>query len=320
MKQTFSKFEKDKLRYFIISTDNVHIVRSKETKDVVGLWAEMLIKSPITYEAKDWENLNRAEYAKKYEKELAELVRKVIWSNTDVNLYRIDVDEISYIKMKPSLEKNTISFLFKLNEPIDYNTSMFLLHKKPTEPDVDLENKETDRQKFYARTVSQNIKFVEKTTVKEVKEEKPTTKEETKEVVVNSKRKRTVKKTAEEKIKEAADLGIDRVLLLTPHWGMSILENGKVWEIRNKPCKFRGKFGISYSGTSKIYGTAELVDSFELTKELYEQNFNKHLINCKYEDLPDNYKYVWVLKDAVKLKEPVSFVRKKGAIIWQRLE
>lgn len=121
-------------------------------------------------------------------------------------------------------------------------------------------------------------------------------------------------------MQESEQLQIDRVLIMKPKWGILILDGNKSWEIRRTDCKFRGRFGIAYSGTSAIFGTVELVDSFPLTKELFETQFNKHFINCRFEDLPSSYKYVWVLKDAHRLQKPIAFKRKRGALIWQLLK
>ena len=96
-------------------------------------------------------------------------------------------------------------------------------------------------------------------------------------------------------------------LIVLPFWTKEILENNKVWEIRRNNCHIRGKIYIIASGTKHIYGECEIIDSFPLTKELFEENFDKHHINCTYEELPPNYKYVWLIKNAVKYEKPIPF-------------
>ena len=90
-------------------------------------------------------------------------------------------------------------------------------------------------------------------------------------------------------------MDIKKAFIVLPHWAKLILDCDKTWEIRSRNTKIRGKVGIIASKTGKIWGTTELVDSFPLTKELFDKNKDKHRILCDYEELPSNYKYVWVL-------------------------
>lgn len=111
-----------------------------------------------------------------------------------------------------------------------------------------------------------------------------------------------------------------KALILKPFWCNEILNNNKTWEIRRNNCKIRGKIGLIASGTKQIYGECELIDAFPLTKELFEKNFDKHHINCKYEELPSSYKYVWVLNNIKKYEVPKSYIHKQGAQIWVNVE
>lgn len=105
-------------------------------------------------------------------------------------------------------------------------------------------------------------------------------------------------------------------LILKPFWCEAILDYNKTWEIRRTNTKIRGKICLIKSGTSQIWGECEIIDSFPLTKELFENNYDKHLINCKYEELPNNYKCVWVLKNVKKYEKPIKYQHPRGAQIW----
>ena len=109
-------------------------------------------------------------------------------------------------------------------------------------------------------------------------------------------------------------------LIIKPFWCYKILRDGKVWEIRKTNTNIRGKIFLIASGTKHIVGETELINSFPLTKELFENNFNKHLINCSYEELPSNYKYVWELSNTKEYNKPKPYKHKQGAQIWINLE
>lgn len=111
-----------------------------------------------------------------------------------------------------------------------------------------------------------------------------------------------------------------RGLIFLPFWADEILYNNKTWEIRNKNCKIREKIYILKSKTQEICGECEIIDSFLLTKELFENNFDKHHINCTFEELPSNYKYVWVLSNIKKYDTITKYKHKLGAQTWLTLE
>lgn len=111
-----------------------------------------------------------------------------------------------------------------------------------------------------------------------------------------------------------------RGLILLPFWADEIMDNNKTWEIRKNNCNIREKIYILKSKTCEIVGECEIIDSFLLTKELFEENFDKHHINCKFEELPNNYKYAWVLSNIKKYEEPKKYKHKKGCQIWINID
>lgn len=110
-----------------------------------------------------------------------------------------------------------------------------------------------------------------------------------------------------------------RGLIIHPYFATMIVNGLKTWEIRPKNTNIRDKIGICAMGTNLIIGEAEIVDSFPLTKELYEDNYLKHRVRCRYDKLPQNYKVVWVLENAKVYEKPLVYEHKQGQQVWVKL-
>lgn len=108
------------------------------------------------------------------------------------------------------------------------------------------------------------------------------------------------------------------ILIIKEEFGRQILSGTKTWELRGSNTKKRGKIAIAFSGTKKKYGTAELVDSIPLTKELYEANSKKHCSSGSWEELKSWYKkpYAWVMKNPKLFDQPEEYKHPSGAVIW----
>lgn len=106
-------------------------------------------------------------------------------------------------------------------------------------------------------------------------------------------------------------------LIVRPKWGNDILQGLKPWEIRGSNIKHRGETNIIFSGTSKIYGRAYLVDSFILTPELFAKNQDKHHIKPGEFDI-NTYKkpYAWVFENPCFYDVPIPYLHPQGAVIW----
>ena len=59
-------------------------------------------------------------------------------------------------------------------------------------------------------------------------------------------------------------------LILNPSPLSNFTRGLKTWELRSSNTKVRGRIGIMSSGVKELLGEAVLVDSFPLTRELYE--------------------------------------------------
>ena len=111
------------------------------------------------------------------------------------------------------------------------------------------------------------------------------------------------------------------ILIVKPKWAYLILldvPKQKTWEIRGCNTTKRGRIGIAKSKTQKIYGEVTITDSIPLTKQLWEENKEKHQVLISWEDLLKHYKkpYAWVFSNAVRYENAVPYIHKPGAVIW----
>jgi hypothetical protein len=112
------------------------------------------------------------------------------------------------------------------------------------------------------------------------------------------------------------------LLIKSPHIE-KILAGTKVWEIRGSRTHLRGKIALIQSGTGLIIGTAELVDcKGPLKKSDFVKNHRKLGVTKVSASSGSSYErpHAWVLKNAKKLRKPISYKHPAGAIIWVDLE
>ena len=105
-------------------------------------------------------------------------------------------------------------------------------------------------------------------------------------------------------------------LIVKHFWLNKIFDRGKCWEVRGSRTNKRGLIQLIESGSGQIKGKANLTDCIKLTKELYEQNREKHQIPADYESLPYKQPYAWVLRDARRNEKPIPYKHPQGAVIW----
>lgn len=111
---------------------------------------------------------------------------------------------------------------------------------------------------------------------------------------------------------------INRVLTVKEPWARLILSGQKTLEIRGAKTSVRGLIGIATSGTGAIQGVVELYDcTGPLNPDEFSSLKERHLVNAA-----SRYKtpFGWGLRNAIILREPVRFARKRGAIIWTILD
>lgn len=111
--------------------------------------------------------------------------------------------------------------------------------------------------------------------------------------------------------------GISRALLVYPDWGELILSGEKIWELRSCITHFRGRFGIIYAGTGKIFGTAELVDSLPpIDPDHFTSHFANHRVPQGNVNIREKYRYPWLLRNPIKFIEPIPYRHPRGAVKW----
>lgn len=110
------------------------------------------------------------------------------------------------------------------------------------------------------------------------------------------------------------------ILIIKPYWADRIFDYNKLWEIRGSNTSKRGRIAIAKSGTGHIFGTANIIDSIPLTREIWETNEKNHQIELTWEELLCIYKkpYAWIFEygSIEKCQIPVPYTHPKGAVIW----
>ncbi len=110
------------------------------------------------------------------------------------------------------------------------------------------------------------------------------------------------------------------VLVLKPHWTEMVVSGKKTWEIRSRATALRRTVRIAASKpVEKILGEVKIVAWERVNEQTLLDNQYKHCIPDVTAN-PELKKYkkvfAWVLEDAAAYKEPLAYVKKKGAVNW----
>ena len=109
-------------------------------------------------------------------------------------------------------------------------------------------------------------------------------------------------------------------LIVKEPWINYILAGEKTWEIRSSNVKIRGRIALIKSGTGKIFGTVELVDSKELTFKEYRDSENFHCILGEKFKLPYKRTWAWSVTNPNVFVTPIPYHHPQGAVIWVNLD
>lgn len=110
-------------------------------------------------------------------------------------------------------------------------------------------------------------------------------------------------------------------LIIKPKWADLILDGWKTMELRGSNTNIRGTIGIIKSGTSKIYGTVELVGCEKLNEVNYYRLCSNHQVrDVRFEDIPYKNLWGWILANPIRYKEPIEYEHKQGCVIWVNIE
>ncbi|WP_342429698.1 ASCH domain-containing protein [Neobacillus sp. FSL H8-0543] len=109
-------------------------------------------------------------------------------------------------------------------------------------------------------------------------------------------------------------------LIIKSPWIELILEGKKTWEIRGSNTRIRGTVALIKSGSSKVFGEVNIVESRELCLVDYREGEKFHFVDSECSlQLPYKKTYAWVLENPVIYKEPIPYKHPMGAVIWVNL-
>lgn len=115
---------------------------------------------------------------------------------------------------------------------------------------------------------------------------------------------------------------LDYIITIKPHWLSKILCGEKTMELQKRNLK-PGHVGLAASGTSKLFGTAHVVDVQKLDLKELKRNKSKHQVDDAFLDdylkKRDGSRHtsLWAhnLEDVKKFKHPVDYKRKPGQVV-----
>ena len=105
------------------------------------------------------------------------------------------------------------------------------------------------------------------------------------------------------------------ILIVKPFWADKLLSGEKRMEIRGQRCpsKLNSTIYISNSGTQKVYGSLVIEKCIgPMSSEEFESFQEMHKVSKS----PYKKTYGWVCTNPVIFETPISYIHKKGAIIW----
>lgn len=111
-------------------------------------------------------------------------------------------------------------------------------------------------------------------------------------------------------------------LVIDLPWIEKILRGEKAWEMRSTSVKRRGSFALIQKGTGCVVGVANLVDvKGPFTNDELQDHEHIHQVPPAMYRAPDyKWRIAWVLADVTRLKEPVPYKHKSGAVTWVELD
>jgi hypothetical protein len=100
-----------------------------------------------------------------------------------------------------------------------------------------------------------------------------------------------------------------------------ILNKEKIWEIRGRNTRIRGKIALIRGGSGLIVGTCDLASVIgPLTLGQFRRNAPKAGLSAsQIGSLPYKETYAWVLRNVSRLDTAQRYKHPSGAVIWVRL-
>lgn len=112
---------------------------------------------------------------------------------------------------------------------------------------------------------------------------------------------------------------MDRALIVRQPWVDMILSGEKVWEMRSKPTKIRGKIGLIEQGTGLIVGECDLDYSPIIALDKYDHETYKCFHRVDDFALLEKWRFPWQLKSAKRYENPIPYTHPKGAVVWVKI-
>lgn len=109
-------------------------------------------------------------------------------------------------------------------------------------------------------------------------------------------------------------------LIVKDPWIDKMLKGEKTWEIRGSNTSIRGRIALIKSGTGKIFGSIELIDSVRLSIDDFLDSTDKHCISVDdFSKMPYPKTHAWVVSNPVIFTKPIPYNHPQGAVIWVNL-
>ena len=110
-------------------------------------------------------------------------------------------------------------------------------------------------------------------------------------------------------------------LIIDKPWIDLIVSGEKIWEMRSRNTRVRGRIGLIRKGAKAVIGLADLVDTLpKLSPSEIRANIAKHRVPINKIDEGFKRSTAWVLQHARSLREPVPYRHRAGAVIWVNLD
>lgn len=107
-----------------------------------------------------------------------------------------------------------------------------------------------------------------------------------------------------------------KILIVKEHWANMILDSKKTWEIRGRNTLVRGRIGLAISGTGKVFGTVNVIDSKPIGLVDALENMDKHRLSADGAAFLYAQPHAWVLEKAERFREPIPYTHRRGAVVW----
>lgn len=112
--------------------------------------------------------------------------------------------------------------------------------------------------------------------------------------------------------------GLKKGLIIKGEHCQEILKGLKTWEMRSRPTKYRGKFGLIVAGTKKVFGSAVLLKSPMIELDDQDSWHEAYLLH-RVKEFKPQWPFPWVLGEITVFGEPIPYDHKNGCVTWVNL-